>query len=143
MLICNYKLILIYFIIFLSFNIPNKLISEPSDCYKIDRQRPEWILDTTTSVSNSYFHNEIHIEIKPNPITSSTTLLVKLQKSQNIKIELFNSIGHFVSSVYQGFLNAGTNNEIIINTTGLSNGLYYCKITGQKFNKFIKILIIK
>jgi hypothetical protein len=66
--------------------------------------------------------------IYPNPARDMVNVNYGLETDQNVSIEIYNMIGNKVFEQELGFKGASTHNEQI-NITGLSNGLYFLRIT--------------
>ncbi len=94
---------------------------------------------TATGVNEpgSDFYN---ISLYPVPSNGQTTLSLGLKSISEIKIELYNVVGKKVSEIYNHQLNSGYN-EIRINTSDLTNGIYFIKIGVADRNKILKLIV--
>ncbi len=79
----------------------------------------------------------------PNPFSETTRLQITVAESQNISIDLFDYMGRKVLSFENRYLEAGTFSEIVIDGNDLPNGIYSCKISGNKFQETFKLVLIK
>lgn len=63
----------------------------------------------------------------PNPFNPSTNIKIDLPYKSNVKLEIYNTIGEKVSTLYNGFIDAGS---YLINFegSGLASGIYYYRI---------------
>ena len=77
----------------------------------------------------------IEVNIFPNPATTKFT--ITSNESIN-KIEIYNSQGALVNSVQGNGLTSMT-----LNTSKLPNGIYTCKIFGNKEQNTVKLMIIR
>ncbi|MBK9334417.1 MAG: T9SS type A sorting domain-containing protein [Ignavibacteria bacterium] len=68
--------------------------------------------------------------------------LITLPKSDNVSLKIYNELGKEVSSLVDGFKNAGAY-EITFNGNGLSSGIYFYKIQTSEFTATRKMLLIK
>ena len=78
----------------------------------------------------------------PNPFNPSTRIEFSIPESDNIKIEIFDVLGRFISELYNGDLGAG-NYSIDFNASKLSSGIYYYRLTTGKNNLMKKAVLIK
>jgi hypothetical protein len=63
-----------------------------------------------------------------------------LTKSSNVKLELINTLGNQITKIVENNFNEGWQ-TINLNTSGLSDGIYYCKMTVNS-NTITKKLIV-
>jgi len=67
------------------------------------------------------------IKLYPNPVDNHTTLTVKLQQDEDVSIQLFNSIGQQVETLYLGTMKAGSQ-SLTFDLNHLSQGVYFLKL---------------
>ena len=82
----------------------------------------------------------LNVSLFPIPSNNQTTLSVSLKSNSNVKVELFNLVGEKVSEIYNNQLNSGSN-EIILNTSGYTNGVYFVKVSVSDRIKIIKLIV--
>lgn len=83
------------------------------------------------------------IELYPNPSTNSyTTLILTLEKSAKIKVEILNTLGQPIFKVTEKELISGKN-KIEINTATLSSGIYFVAIEIDGKTKGAKKLVVE
>ncbi len=87
----------------------------------------------------SLFENTM---IYPNPTQGNATLEITLVKDSKINISIFDISGKEITNVLNGNLSAGEN-QLEINTSNFSNGIYYTKISGENTVKTIKFIVSK
>ena len=87
----------------------------------------------------SLFEN---VMIYPNPTQGNATLEVTLLNDSKINVSIFDISGKEIVNVLNGNLNAGEN-QLELNTSNLSNGIYYTKISGENTIKTIKFIVSK
>jgi hypothetical protein len=87
----------------------------------------------------SLFEN---VMIYPNPTQGNATLEVTLLNDSKINVSIFDISGKEIANVINGNLNAGEN-QLELNTTNLSNGIYYTRISGENTIKTIKFIVSK
>jgi hypothetical protein len=88
--------------------------------------------------------NETSDEIKlyPNPATQNTTLLFNLKNAEEIKITLFDITGKEMMLIVNEEMQKG-NQQININTSKLSPGIYICKIQSDNGERLMKLVVGK
>jgi hypothetical protein len=79
----------------------------------------------------------------PNPFSETTRLQITVAESQDVSIDLFDYMGRKVLSFGNKYLEAGTFSEIVIDGKDLPNGIYSCRISGNKFQETVKLVLIK
>lgn len=67
----------------------------------------------------------------PNPFNPSTNIAFDLDSPSNVSIEVFSVIGQKVMSIPAQRMNAGVNQSIQLNATGLSSGMYIYRVTAK------------
>ncbi len=80
--------------------------------------------------------------IVPNPVNEESKLVINIKNDMNLNINLYNSLGQELLTIYQGNLNQGTH-QYLLNLSGLSVGIYYCRITSKGLNYTIPISLLK
>lgn len=103
--------------------------------------------DTVTPVEKTEEKQteRFHIEPNyPNPFNSETTIRYKLNREENIIINLYDSLGKKVVEIYRGFEKSGEH-EIRINAAkyNMSSGVYYCTIISGMESHTIKLIYLK
>lgn len=83
-----------------------------------------------------------HVSLYPNPAQNEATISLEMMENTNIEVVVLNLSGQVVTSVFNGSLNAGLT-ELKINTSDLSNGMYYTRISTENAVKNIKMNIAK
>jgi hypothetical protein len=90
--------------------------------------------ELTNSIQNTMLY--------PNPATQNTTLLFSLKNSQEIKITLYDITGKEIMRIANEEMQKG-NQQININTSKLSPGIYICKIQSYNGERLMKLVISK
>ncbi|HRI84787.1 MAG TPA: T9SS type A sorting domain-containing protein [Ignavibacteria bacterium] len=78
----------------------------------------------------------------PNPFNPSTKIKYTLPKPDNVTLKIYNELGKEVTSLADGFKNAGTY-EITFDGNGLPSGVYFYKIQTSEYTSARKMLLIK
>ncbi len=97
----------------------------------------EWIVIDESETSESLSLSKSW----PNPFIESTSFAVNLPENMNVKIDLVNSTGQSIRSIYDGNLNAGMS-QFTIDGSDLNPGAYFYRIiTGNhiEIGKVIRI----
>lgn len=76
----------------------------------------------------------------PNPSLHSTTLLFSLKNNHHIKVTLSDLTGKKIIEIADEEMQKG-NQQIYINTSKLSAGVYFCKIESVNSRKIVKVLV--
>ncbi|HXA03124.1 MAG TPA: glycosyl hydrolase family 18 protein [Cytophagaceae bacterium] len=91
-------------------------------------------LGTTSPVSS--FTN---FKVQPNPFNNTATISFSLANAGVIKIVVYNEIGKEVTTLSNGYLNAGLH-EIPFNADFLNSGFYFCQIIQSNDVKMLKLI---
>ncbi|MGZ6416714.1 MAG: T9SS type A sorting domain-containing protein, partial [Bacteroidia bacterium] len=92
------------------------------------------INETSNSIQNTMLF--------PNPATQNTTLLFNLKNTGEIKITLFDITGKEMMLIADEEMQKG-NQQININTSKLSAGIYICKVQSDGGERLLKLVIAK
>ncbi|MEO5569478.1 MAG: T9SS type A sorting domain-containing protein [Bacteroidia bacterium] len=79
--------------------------------------------------------------IYPNPFSTSTTLTFNLEKSETVKINIYDITGRNVNTFFTGTLASGIQ-QIKIDATGYAKGIYLCELK-TSLKLFTQKLIIQ
>ena len=106
----------------------------------------------TTSVNNSEFSESLprSFELKqnyPNPFNPSTTIAYRLNKNENVEINVYNAKGQLIKNLVNNYLNAG---EYKLTWNGKDNegnasasGIYIVKMSSDDYSVAEKIVMLK
>lgn len=79
----------------------------------------------------------------PNPFNSSTVITYSLPENTEVTIDIFDVLGRKIKSLQNNeYLQKGTYN-IKLDASSFISGVYFVKFETKKFNKTIKIMVIK
>ena len=78
----------------------------------------------------------------PNPFNSSTRIHFNLPQPQKVLMEIFDIRGNFVDKLIDENLLAG-NHEILWNGNKFSSGTYFCRLTGGRTSRVLKLILLK
>lgn len=85
------------------------------------------------------------IEIKnfPNPFNPETNINIKLPETAQTTVELYNSTGERIYTIYKGKLDVGTTLSLKVEGSNLPSGVYLINVSAGKYRKTHKILLMK
>lgn len=81
-----------------------------------------------------------NVSLFPMPSNNQTTLSLGLKSLSNVKIELYNVVGNKVLEIFNNQLNSGDKN-IQFNTSDLTNGIYFVKVSVADRIKILKLIV--
>jgi flagellar hook assembly protein FlgD len=83
----------------------------------------------------------------PNPFNASTVIRYRLEKSQVIRIDIYNARGQHIRRLVEGNMPAGEHRAIWDGhderLQQVGSGVYFCRIIGENFSESIKLLYLK
>jgi len=109
--------------------------------YDIFVKQIEWdfvdqiVDETSENLGSSFF-------INPNPFNSETTLTYVISEAAFVTIELFDVLGRQIKQLQSEYKSAGLH-TLRLSAKNLSSGIYYCRISADKFYDTKKILLLK
>jgi photosystem II stability/assembly factor-like uncharacterized protein len=78
----------------------------------------------------------------PNPFNPTTTINYSIPEKGNVTLEIYNSLGEKVSTLVDGFKQAGSH-QVTFDGADLSSGTYFYRIRAGSFVETRKMLLIK
>jgi hypothetical protein len=78
----------------------------------------------------------------PNPFNPSTQITYSLGKSENVKLAVYDTAGRLVQTLVAGPRRAGTQ-TVVWYPSGLSSGVYICRLWTESQVRTIKMLLIR
>lgn len=100
---------------------------------------PDFIAGTTKDTPKP---EKIDISVYPNPFSHSTTVAYSLPQAEDVKIEIYNTLGEKIMVIDEGMKSAG-NYKKEVSLPGASAGIYFCVLTTQGSRKTAKIVLAK
>jgi len=93
----------------------------------------------TETVGINDLAKDVKVQLYPIPAvrTQNANLDMTLSGNKNVSIDIYDLLGHKVSSVTSGYFNAGKH-SFSINTSDLEAGMYICNIVADGAVKTIK-----
>lgn len=78
----------------------------------------------------------------PNPFNPQTTIRFDLPKGERVKLTVYNTFGHQVAKLIDGYKQAGTH-EVVFNANRLASGIYYYKIETGNLTFSKKMVLVR
>jgi len=78
----------------------------------------------------------------PNPFNPTTKIKFDVPKNGNVTLEVFNNLGQLVSTLHNGYTNAGYY-ETSFDGSKLTSGMYFYKLTSKDFTETKKMILVK
>jgi hypothetical protein len=70
---------------------------------------------------------------RPNPFSATTEFGVRVARTEEVRVEVFNTVGQRVALLHDGALAAGDVHEFTLEASALPSGVYLYRITGESF----------
>jgi esterase/lipase superfamily enzyme len=86
--------------------------------------------------------NGVYFEMYPNPTSGNTTIAYNIAKSQNVTVEVFNTLGERVYYTNEGTMSSG-DHSLLINGQTLNSGVYFVRFTTDNVTTTKKLVIQK
>jgi hypothetical protein len=83
------------------------------------------------------------ITASPNPVADNTTVTVVSDIQDNAVIAVFDLNGRQVAQLYSGEIQAEQSYRLTFDASGLPNGVYICRYTGQSKTTITKIMVAR
>jgi choice-of-anchor B domain-containing protein len=78
----------------------------------------------------------------PNPFNPSTRIAYSLPSSMHVRIEVYSVLGEKVADLVNG-VEAGGNHSVVFDATGMTSGMYFCRMTAGTFVATRKMTILR
>jgi Secretion system C-terminal sorting domain/Carboxypeptidase regulatory-like domain len=78
----------------------------------------------------------------PNPFNPSTTIEYSLDRSGIVTLKIYNILGQEVTTLVNGFQNAGSY-RAVFNASSLSSGIYFYRLQSEKLSQTQKMILMK
>ncbi|MBE2279532.1 MAG: family 10 glycosylhydrolase [Ignavibacteriaceae bacterium] len=80
----------------------------------------------------------------PNPFNPETVISFSIPKSSNIKIKVYDILGHQIAELYNGYLQSGTHQlNFDAGKYQLSSGVYFYRLESESVNLINKMIYLK
>lgn len=71
----------------------------------------------------------------PNPFRGAATVALRVKKTQDVSVGLYNMLGQRVRDLYRGTMHSGQKRTFTIDGSGLSSGMYIYRVQGETFSE--------
>jgi hypothetical protein len=78
----------------------------------------------------------------PNPFSSTCMIRFVLPQPEKVRIELFDLSGQTAAIVTEGSYGVGEQ-EVVLNAGGLSDGIYFCRVSAGNYSEIIKLVLLR
>lgn len=126
-------------------NIANQYMQEFKKRYNEAGGTGTFVIPFVTNIKGEEIINEFSYHLfqnYPNPFNPVTTIRFSLPKEEFIKLELFNSLGQKINTLFEGLSPAGIV-AVDINAKDLSSGIYYYRIQAGEYISTKKMMLMK
>lgn len=141
------KSLLFLISIFLLISVLNNLSA--SECFTIDRSRPEWIESSGTSavaedqIENALLPDEFSLEQNyPNPFNPTTTIRVAVKEKSHVLLKVYDILGRELMTLLDGQFEAGYYNTSF-DARGLPTGVYIYRVQMDGFTDVKKMVLVE
>ncbi|MCK4980647.1 MAG: T9SS type A sorting domain-containing protein [Candidatus Delongbacteria bacterium] len=115
--------------------------SSYSDCAWVDRIVFEGSM--LTGISNEIIPLSVNLyQNYPNPFNPNTQITFSLEKTEHVKLSVFNHSGQLVSNLIDGVMGKGIH-SIDFSASNLNSGIYYYKLETREISTTRKMILIK
>ncbi len=81
-------------------------------------------------------------DVAPNPTSENFDVNFSLSFESRVSIELYNSFGQRVNTIYEGVMKEG-NYSILVDTKELNSGVYFVKLSSEGFSSIVSVVLLK
>jgi len=99
-------------------------------------------INVTVAVGIDEINNISGVNLFPNPANDIATVTIALTESAKVSVNIFDVTGKLINTVYNGQMNAGSNN-VTIETADMPSGIYFTTINSGKYSKTLKLVVVK
>ena len=79
----------------------------------------------------------------PNPFNPSTEIKFSVEATDHTTLEVFNSIGQLVETLFEGVAESGQSHKVTFNASRLSSGMYFYRLSNGKTSELKKMILMK
>ncbi len=105
-------------------------------------QRPDGVVGYPVSVDEQINTNILSFGIYPNPVEGNATITYNIEKTANVKIEVFNAMGQLVKTIRSYELENPGLSAMSFDSSDLSVGVYYITLTanGRRITEIMNVV---
>lgn len=109
---------------------------------QVDADGSEWhsqVVEAVIGIDQLYVLSDVY----PNPIAVDGTLQIAVRDEQRLTVEVFDLLGKRVATVLDTPVSAGSRREVSIDASGLANGTYLVRVSGDNFRQTRKLMVVR
>ena len=113
--------------------------------FKGNNQRTGYLGEIATRIADNFFDTPKQFKLYqnyPNPFNPSTKIKYALPKSDDVRIEIYNTLGQVVWAYSENQVTAGYH-EVEFNAQNLSSGIYFYRIEAGEFQDVKKMILLR
>jgi hypothetical protein len=81
--------------------------------------------------------------VYPNPFNPEATLRFAVQREQRVEVGLYNLMGQRVKTLFAGTATSGQMQQVAIDGSGLSSGVYLLRVRGERFLETQRVTLVR
>lgn len=79
----------------------------------------------------------------PNPFNPQSQFALTVVEDQGVRAELYNTLGQRVATLFEGYVEAGQTQQVMIDGARLPSGMYLVRIIGERFEDTFRVTLLK
>jgi hypothetical protein len=96
--------------------------------------------ETTVKVG---LDSQYELKAYPNPISEQATIKFAVKESQDVTVELYNTLGQRVQVLHQGSVPSSQTRTVSLQASDLSSGLYIVRMRGESFSTTKSVTVVR
>ena len=96
--------------------------------------------ETTVKVG---LDSQYELQAYPNPISEQATIKFAVKESQDVTLELYNTLGQRVQVLHQGAVPSSQTRTVSLQASDLSSGLYIVRMRGESFSTTKSVTVVR
>jgi hypothetical protein len=80
-------------------------------------------------------------QVAPNPVTQTSTLRFTPRESGAVTVGLYDVLGRRVKTLHEGRVSGGQSQQVTLDASALSSGVYFLRVKGEGFSKTRRITV--
>jgi hypothetical protein len=82
-------------------------------------------------------------QVAPNPVTQTSTLRFTPRESGAVTVGLYDVLGRRVKTLHEGRVSGGQSQQVTLDASALSSGVYFLRVKGEGFSKTRRVTIVQ
>jgi hypothetical protein len=87
--------------------------------------------------------SQYELKAYPNPISEQATIKFAVKESQDVTLELYNTLGQRVQVLHQGAVPSSQTRTVSLQASDLSSGLYIVRMRGESFSTTKSVTVVR